>query len=54
MKVLKVPVQKWRKNPDGFSYYAYEKGYGLEKINYYELDEYHNKIFVTTIEEILN
>ena len=52
-KILKVKVDKWRKRPSGFSYYHYEKSYGLIEIDFYDLNEFDNKIFVYSIQDLL-
>ena len=41
-KILKIQVEKWHKRPSGFSYYRYEKSYGLIEIDFNDLNELSN------------
>ncbi len=52
IKILRIPSEKWRKNPDGFTYYHFEKSDGLVKIDYYDLEEFQNKIYVDSLDEL--
>ena len=52
-KILKIQVEKWHKRPSGFSYYRFEKSYGLIELDFYDLNEFDNKIFVYSIDELL-
>jgi len=52
-KILKIQVEKWHKRPLGFSYYHFEKSYGLIEIDFNDLNEFDNKIFVYSIQDLV-
>ena len=52
MKILKIPVEKWRKNPNGFAYYCFEPSEWLIKLDIEEIQEIPtNQKFITNIED---